>query len=150
MEGNELMIGDWICYKGDRNAKIVAISEKEAAVFSHGMCDTVMLNDVKPVPLTKEILLSNGFKSGFITNDDRDDVETYSFVDDLDKTPQTVVWISFYNGKIDADTLLRCWTKPQTCSGENSAHVLNIKYVHELQHILKICGIKKGIMLDYL
>lgn len=103
----------------------------------------ITFDAIEPIPLTPEILEKNGF--------DRDKKETYCkryvFADDLEKCPQTVIEFSFYSGKISADTLFKCWTKPQSCDGENNAHICDLKYVHELQHALKLCGIDKEIQL---
>ena len=56
-------------------------------------------------------------------------------------TPKDIRWCQEGN----SDTFCVAWEEPIGL-GYNIS--LCVSYVHELQHILKICGIKKDILLD--
>ena len=88
------------------------------------------------------ILEKNGFKK-----DDDDIWPRYIFVDDIEKSPQTIIAFSFYGKGVSAETLFKCWTRPKSCDGENNIHICDLKFVHELQHALRLCGIEKEVVL---
>lgn len=78
--------------------------------------ETVSLNDIKPIPLTEEILVKNGFKHSMPHND------------------WTNADCNFY-----------------LYEGGNGYRISNtdikLDYVHQLQHLLRLCGIEKEIEL---
>ena len=156
MKANELMIGDWVTFKDCQHEnpmpiKIIAIGfqadeEDDCLVQINGdkACDIMTIDDeIVGIPITAEILEKNGFKI------DKNETycKRYFFACNLGKIPQTVVEFSFYGEGVSANTLFKCWTKPQSCDGENSIHICDLKYVHELQHALRLCGIEKEIEL---
>jgi len=96
-----------------------------------------------PIPLTPEILEKNGF----MIDKNETYCKRYFFACNLGKVPQTVVEFSFYGEGVSADTLFKCWTKPESCDGENSIHICDLKSVHQLQHALRLCEIDKTIVL---
>jgi hypothetical protein len=127
MELNELQNGDWVEVSGiPRQIKLIddCINHK---IIAHGVNKdgrTVayvgkLNEDVKPIPLTLEILEKNGFTK-----------HAYGF--------------SFQYLKLDGnlrndDTVYFTIT----ISGKD----ITIDYVHQLQHALRLCGIKKEIEL---
>ena len=150
MNTKELMIGDWVAFEG-KPAQVRLLSDYDIKIdlFRKGEdqpCAELWeedLNECKPLPLTTEILEKNGFKKDKSTTH----CERYFYAEHLDRTPQTVVEFSFYGDGVSADTLLDCWTKPASCDGENRVHICDVKYLHELQHALKLAGIDKTIEL---
>ena len=84
--------------------------------------ETVSLNDIKPILLTKEILVKNGF--------DEDKRSKYFHLYTLD-----------VEGHWDFDI---------TWSSHNGFKYGDIKltYVHQLQHLLRLCGIEKELVID--
>lgn len=158
MKANELMIGDWVRidepdkYAGATGQiqSLMYHQEDDAAyfnVFIQGkfgyVSRDVCSDDIRPITLTAEILEKNGFKRDIRVGY----CEQYAFCDNLKKIPQTVIEFSFYEEGVSADTLFRAWTKPESCDGENSVHICDLKYVHHLQHALRLCGIDKTIEL---
>ena len=130
MKANELMIGDWVYY-GNKPVQVIQLSEGKD------------YKTIRPIPLTPEILEKNGF-----VMDERDGVAVrYSFAADLHKPKQTVIQFVFYNDGVSADTLFKCWTSPKDCDGINDLHICDLKFVHELQHALRLCGIEKEIVV---
>lgn len=131
MKANELMIGDWVqhpVYMGNLvPCRVVGISTEITVEFDTGARKYEALNFAQPIPLTAEILVKNGFAD--FRKHDEDGMHHFEYC---------------INGmRIDqlADTLF-VWICPAT---DNS--ILTIKYVHELQHALKLCGIDKNIGL---
>ena len=58
MELNELMIGDWVSYKGKMYCKITAICKDTAVVDNDTEQDwRIDYNKLIPIPLTTEILV---------------------------------------------------------------------------------------------
>ena len=161
MNTKELMIGDWVRIKSDINSDDAywmhdnmrpGQALKVEEILSNGINpdwyggeinDYIPEDALMPIPLTPEILGKNGFKI------DKNETycKRYFFACNLGKVPQTVVEFSFYGEGVSADTLFKCWTKPESCDGENSIHICDLKSAHELQHALRLCGIKKEIEL---
>lgn len=84
-----------------------------------GTNDLLFHNDYSPIPLTAEILERNGFKR----EDSDDDIHRW--------------FILIYEGVRFSLLYARSvfqWLGP-----------LDFKYVHELQHALRLCGIEKEI-----
>ena len=138
MKANELMIGDWIRidepdkYAGATGQiqSLMYHREGDAAYFhvfiqdrlGHVLRD-VCSDDIRPIPLTPEILEKNGFHEKW----DRDiklmacDTITIEIGDNY----------KFYK---DGKMYLRRVLAP-------------LYYVHQLQHAFRICGIEKEIEL---
>jgi len=140
------MIGDWVqcagCYRRIQSLEFDNTEDEKCWFWSDEDQAWCLLSEHEPVPITPEILEQNGLMDGSETA-----CKKYVFADNLDKCPQTVVEFYFFGGRISADTLLKCWTKPNDCDGQNSSHICNLRYVHQLQHVLKDCDIDKKIIL---
>jgi hypothetical protein len=138
LTSKDLMIGDWYAFQGHPYKCTASDIEALAECEEKGVP-----TDISEIPLTAEILDRNGFEI------DKNETycKRYFFACNLGKVPQTVVEFSFYGEGVSADTLFKCWTKPESCDGENSIHICDLKSVHELQHCLNLVGIKKDIVL---
>ena len=127
MEANELMIGDWVYLVKDYGKPVKDILKIDALDL-HRISDGML--EVKPIPLTPEILLKNDFKYG--------NGYGYSFTNRKemcgDGFEEEKVYIN-----TDLDVLI-IYTAASTIR-------LPVIYVHELQHSLKLCRIKKEIEL---
>lgn len=138
MRVTELQIGDWVLInpwdnqKPHHPCKVVAINYNSY----HGKdysdwidCDywdEISPSDIGPIPLTEDILKENGFKY------------------DGDAALCSKHVLIFYGDKkhgwevnIDRDDL-----EPY-----GKSITIHVKYVHELQHALRICGVKKDIVI---
>ena len=68
MEANELMIGDWLFYKGQFNAfsfKVEQITKRKVGYHAEpneGRLHYIILSECKPIPITPEFLERNGFE----------------------------------------------------------------------------------------
>ena len=137
MEARYLMIGDWVNYRGTF-IKVTSLYDKGGSnEIGWGQLESTWVNGIciEPIPLTKEILEKNGFEK---CNVDDDGAVQYEFGDDnlgID------LWVSM-------PCLLGAWRKWKGM--EKSYNMINefpIRYVHELQHALRLCGIEKEIEL---
>lgn len=88
------------------------------SVLCEGIVRWLAQIEIQPVPLTPEILLKNGFD------------------------------IAFHHAEIRYGLYWDINTKElYTNEGYENATICKIRYVHELQHALRLCGIEKEIEL---
>ena len=121
MKASELMQGDLICEGGYIPHKVECLCFEEI--------DGMMEDCYSPIPITPEILEKNGF----VQNPRSKSRRSHQICTDS-------VYISWWRGR------LNILFKPFI--GHSTNHVnVDGKYVHELQHALRICGIKKEIVL---
>ena len=123
MKANELMIGDWLKHYNGTPMQVTKITtEHFACAEKRGMNCWEYNNKYEPIPLTPEILDKNG-----LTNDPygchfkEDEYMTL----EISVEEEGVYWTINYN----------------------EYSILKLKYVHELQHVLKLCGIDKEIIV---
>ena len=143
----ELMLGDWVKPFGSNEgvyAKITSITPNRIdIVTTNGNPHHATADYIKPIPLTPEILEKNGFhingikeKMPTIIDDWSDDTYVWS----RQETPDEKMMVSVYMDDINNFFVeIIC----QYCHVDG----IHIRYVHELQHTLKLCGIKKTIKL---
>ena len=136
MKAKDLMIGDWVLVKElDPFNLTNVISEYQYQLRLKDFAEMYNAGEYKkyePIPLTKEILLKNGFKDfsggGCIIkelSDDSDDEMTPFYIWDGNNS----IYVVDY------------------CSLNKYTYIKECKYVHEFQHELKSCGIEKEIEL---
>ena len=146
MRANELMVDDWVCYSKPNNyyTKVEEIrctsDGEEYYIRCYRDSKDTFLEQLKyedfsvdilhPIPLTPEILEKNDFKYG--------DGYGYSFVKRKELSGD-----GFEEEKVYINTALNTLI---IYTAASSIH-LPIKYIHELQHALKLCGIEKEIVL---
>jgi len=117
------MLGDWLTLEGV-NFRVVKINNLDVELVDQkGKRYISSAGDTADgLPLTSEILEKNGFK-------DYGEIREYQFAEDGEQ-------YRFYLKKMYKDGQFDCW-------GTNIGGVLPslIKYVHELQHALRLCGL---------
>lgn len=146
MKAKELMIGDWV--RIDEPDKYAGATGQIQSLMYHREDDASYFNvfiqgkfgyvsrdvcsdDIRPIPLTTEILEKNGFEN---IGDD-----TYQ----LEEKP-CWFWVDFFRHTYG------CEYDTSTYEYEDDEHRLKlygIPSVHELQHALRLCGIEKEIEL---
>jgi len=123
MKASDLMVGDWVSYCGFYN-KVIYIGQKVSMYNGKGTEFTTDPEYIRPIPLTEEILVKNGWdftkrKYGVYCKEDTNhDAE-------LSKDGDGFYW------SINTDEY----------------EILRIDYVHKLQHLLRLAGIEKEIEL---
>ena len=124
MNANELMIGDWVHYRGT-NIRVTSLYDKGGSnEIGWGDKESTWVNGrtVEPIPLTPEILERNGFERSRVF------VEWKYVNDDIYILWKPFPWIKILNDNVQV--LFPC------------------EYVHELQHALRLCGVEKDIKLE--
>jgi hypothetical protein len=125
MDYKELMCGDWV--KVEQTTEIV--NAIVLGVYKDGInyevnysgvraTNQIHTDYVSPIPLTEEILVKNGF--GKVNN-------------------------QYFFGQVEVKELRDCWVV--TINKKDADIDINIHYVHQLQHLLWLCGIDKEIEL---
>lgn len=126
MKAEELMVGDWVYCEGQPTPDNVTIETiAEDGVWFNGPHyeGAASYDRIFPIPLTPEILEKNYSSTP----------EWY-----FDGTNKYCLRISRYKDK---------WNFYYG-RGSNGVQIqINIQYVHELQHALRLCGIDKTIEL---
>lgn len=149
MEANELtikdlMIGDWVVINNiPRQVTFIddCINYKIIAVGKHpdgGRISYVgkLSEEVKPIPLTLEILEKNGFVAN-------KHVYPYPYYEYEVKEIKVKVEFAFPQGNRTS------YKKPWVCIDTEYVYIehLPCMFVHQLQHALRLCGIEKEIIL---
>ena len=135
MKATELMIGDWV-YDSYHKANATVTTLTRALLWvslkdnNHWQ---LKYDEVEPIPLTAEILKKNGFEEehGY-----REIVYLYSN--------------DFYNICIhlkERNYTNGAYTFANISHGCTFIEELPTNYVHELQHVMRLCKIKKEIEL---
>lgn len=141
----DVMLGDWVLHER-KNNKLEAVSAhclKVANITKDSLClrngdywrvQKVGLGVIKPIPLTAEILEKNGFEVQDQGGGRKD------------------VWIGFgvdCEGDIEVEFQHNIPTHLKIDGVFKGEYYIstNIKYVHELQHALRLCGVEKEIIL---
>jgi hypothetical protein len=121
MRAKELMIGDWVystfC---DKPCKVIGIEQYESEYVNVKVTNVTGAKDINSlyfIPLTAEILEKNGF-----SKTTEAEFNYYQMPDDCFEIDINNVGCAY------------------------SVDVI-IKYVHQLQHALRLCGINKEIVL---
>ena len=126
MKAEELMIGDWVKISS-QFAQIYDVGHNTIGVqFSDGY-DVFEPKSIEPIPLTVEILESNGFeKKGhrYGIYDDYFDFEMYEYNDGT--------WLVSYH----------------CCEMSLPDEQVLIFHVHQLQHFMRHCAIDKVLKLE--
>lgn len=120
----EIMIGDWVMY----NPNVFIEDEYESAkewfptrINNGEDIDLAIEGCYAPIPITMQILEKNGFKKEL--DDDGVHFRYTLITDGISFSLKYVLSVFEWLGPLD------------------------FKYVHELQHVLRLCGIKKEIEL---
>ena len=125
MKATDLMIGDlvYIHEPECKGHRIDSIDELDGQVGADG--EVYDECDIRPIPLTEEILVKNGW-----------DFRDRQYAIECKEDGQGIVELSRdedgYYWSINWDEYL----------------IIRIHYIHELQHILRLCGIEKELVID--
>lgn len=121
MKETDLKIGDWVSYEGEPIQIEDTINYLYIDGYHTGRCRT---EELEPIPLTVEILEKNGWKH------DTDEYKHYW-------KREHITFSMFINTPFS----------PFRFYYDDCCTIRNIKYVHELQHILWAFGLNDDITL---
>lgn len=120
-----LMIGDWVIYRGEPTI-VYEIDDYYQRINTepdgYDSIKCIDTSEIEPIPLTPEILEKNGFV--FMTG--------LWYLTTKERKPIQIV---FQDNKVI------------TLSINATPVSIGLKYVHQLQHALRLCGIEKEIIL---
>lgn len=122
------MLGDLVRYTNPPYIRVASITKKKIGYHlrpDEPRMHYVRLCEVNPIPITPEILEKNGFELH--------EGETGLY---------GVTTAPYY--ALDGAPYIFCDGNPYAAWFEDQ---VDIKYVHQLQHILRLCGIKNEIQL---
>lgn len=146
MKCEDLMIGDWVTVNGipmqvaSIGATRVGFKDEGGYIFYN------LYEEVNPIPLTKEILVNNGFERIDTTIGNYAlsiNVEKEYDENDYNSTREfyrigTYLPGGCFEGFFEIENRIQ---------EEYTSCKRRCKYVHELQHALKLCGINKEIII---
>ena len=139
MKANELMIGDWVRIAPYDIIDQVDCLLTEYAVTSHGdTCGQYEYKDIEPILLTQEVLEKNGFVC--VEVGDNGIGTPAKFRNRFEKWECRTQWHTFH---VFYDRIRHSFS----LNAAYSNHIEGMKYVHELQHALRISGIDKEVEL---
>lgn len=146
------MIGDWIKIKiygvSDKYERAEAYIYVKVAEIGSGLITVEYNNNIKepyricenteiePILLTSEVLEKNGFKRDPLWHHCDKDLDNYSISVQLG-----------YANRIEYIKIAEKGKDNVIPSERTKLYLTHIKYVHELQHALRLCGIEKEIIL---
>ena len=131
MKATELMIGDIVYITPDKTGRVCTVNRSNTGssfVLVKDERYTHSLVNVTPIPLTTEILEKNGFKGEdylILELDEFSYLEYYPFEGRLRK-----IWHGIDEWNNHSDT-------------KDITFQYHCKYVHELQHALRLCGMNE-------
>lgn len=117
MKVEELMIGDWYWWEAEGKKYPLQVTKDTFKLMDED------ISNFQPIPITKEILEKNGFK----------------------KLENKCNYIIHNTLIFDDFTLALCTYDYNSITPYN--HICYCRYVHELQHALKLCKINKEIIV---
>lgn len=133
----DLMIGDWVMYRGEPII-IFEIDEYYERVNTepdgYDSIRCIELSDLQPIPLTADTLERNGFVKSYGVSD----------TPPYDKDEEGNMYYSF-----KGEHKFWGWWQPDNTYyiPANAMGDIVIKYLHELQHALRLAGIDKEIAI---
>ena len=151
LTAKDLMVGDYMKYKDGtivRIARVGDVSPMDAPIYCHTQLEgyfPCQLSDISPIPLTAEILEKNGFYFGYTSQQE-------DAASQIGCSCEKAWTYDEGGGSIQV-------TFPNECDGglivldeqdfdkELEFVFANQIYVHELQHLIRICKINKEIVL---
>jgi hypothetical protein len=159
MKATNLMIGDWVNINFDVDYKTgnpiygyvqVNSINKDGTIdvnctfdISVSMQDGWDLKLIKPIPLTEEILHKNGFKNDVIAQKSiiAEGASIFSVILISEDNRITLNNIDEYINSFNK------WSIHIDTEDMRTMCTAEITYVHELQHVLNLCKIKKEIII---
>jgi hypothetical protein len=148
MKANELMTGNWVTGKKWRENPFKLTRINDNGKYCYGITSNgtqvgpFLPEEIEPVPITAEILEKNGFEksySSILTADGYKKLPQYKYknIAQAQNICRNLIIISYSD--LDGGVYdIQCGI---------GSHIYDLKYVHQLQHALRLCGIDKTIEL---
>ena len=118
MKATQLMAGDWVCLKDDIKCelplKIDGVLTNDISLEGEGFLGGAE-GLIRPIPITPEILVRNGWK-------------------------ETQYWYEYQDGK---NTIQCCLPDMRGRINGIEIEYFKCEYVHQYQHLLRLCGLNE-------
>ena len=140
MDVEDLMLNDLVLWHGEV-AKVINIhsnGQVKLCIWSRCIKKSTLAEELSPIPLTPQILEQNGFENDFYEEESVADYHTITFKG---------YSIKHNIGELDGYLITWCNGGINVTTDFNGCVQKDISYVHELQHALKVCKVKKEITL---
>ena len=132
MKATDLMIGDWVMSDNE----LLKVSDiLRYRIYAYDAVEYYPIENLEPILLTGDILKSNGFE--LVPDSER---VTKDFIDLYDLWECEIIsqqTLRLFYDRNSKDYRLQAF-------GDN---ISNIYFVHELQHAMRVCGVRKEIEL---
>lgn len=136
MKATDLMIGDWVYNTHNRQNERIEEIGSGLVMLSYN--DLYEYDEIEPIPLTKDILIRNGFSSLTDEMFSACETETYS-------NQELKIYLSHIGCEYNpVQLVVYMGYEPQE---RVVLRMMPCQYVHELQHALRLCKIEKEIEL---
>ncbi len=130
MKVTDLKTGDWIDADGKNNiGRIVDVSSSNFDVVVHRIINrhhyfpTKAIADIKPIPLTANILTANGFR------------KQWDYIFTIPANKPNELWLWDKDGEWEV-------------TYNNNDLLTTIRFVHELQHLLWALGLDDNLKIE--
>lgn len=144
MKSEELMTGDWVMNTHNQKPEQVCEIRERMVMLDYN--DLYDYEEIEPIPLTPEILE----RVGFTVEAEQKYEEWYEDEDDDYIAKMKCVDVRKCNAEIEYKTYGNeiCVFSSDYYNILPSRRIdTQVEYVHELQHIMRLCGIEKEILL---
>lgn len=127
----DLMVGDWLMFN-DKPCQVKGLHNDDTVTLT-GYRSMYYLIDAEPIPLTPEILEKNGFVLNEV-------IKEYYIFRGIDNRVYLCNDHEYINSRNE-------WHVHIDSEDYCSIASCELTYVHELQHILRLCNIKTEIVV---
>ena len=146
MKADELMIGDWVIRRGvpEEPMRIYGMNVSVGIAYldQDGRGVSEKFENIEPIPLTLGILEKNGFTKYDVGHN----VIGWSIMDD--DNLYSAIPFTLTDNDFDTEPGEYKWRPVEDDREESFVREMGrINYVHELQHLLKQCKIKKEVVV---
>lgn len=143
----DLMVGDWVqgnpcgqhCDRNNNTYYKIAVLDIGNHCWGYSVCGAIVelkYDNIFSIPLTPEILEKNGFKRDPLWHHCDKDLDNYSISVQLG-----------YANRIEYVKIAEKGKDDVIPSERTKLYLTHIKYVHQIQQALRLCGIKEIIEL---
>lgn len=154
MKATDLMIGDWVLANGTPTQveDILGGSGINPEMNGPEIWDCISEEEIQPIPLDCEIMWKNGFEDYHTTLRESwkkcSDFTERSFEHPMDVNERyAIVKVMFQENSFGVEIHTGKPTEDLRALACDKSATSNMRYVHELQHALRLCGIEKEIQL---
>ena len=131
LTSKDLMVGDWVMFNG-KPCQVKGLNSDDSA-FLVGYKSPYFLIDAEPIPLTPNILEKNWFVLDEV-------IKEYCIYNGIDNR------VSLHNDKEYINSS-NTWHVHIDSEDYCTIATCELTYLHELQHILRLCEIDKEIVV---